>query len=107
MKMAEPAGGCLPPALLCVFRPGQTGCHVFPEALLHIPLKPSGVVFKMTDQIRQTASAPPPPVHPRHVQQENLASIIIAPLGELPKFLPSSFVRNEALVSCDWLKYVF
>lgn len=58
VMMAEPAGGWLPPALLCVFGPGQTGCHVFPEALLRIPLKPSSVVFKMTDQIRQTASAP-------------------------------------------------
>lgn len=28
---------------------------------------------------------------------KNLASIIIAPQGELPEFLPSSFVRNEAL----------
>lgn len=46
----------------------------------------------MTNQICQTASVFPP-----HVQQKNLASIIIAPQGELLKFLPSSFVRNEAL----------
>lgn len=46
----------------------------------------------ITNQICQTTSVFPP-----HVQQENLASIIIAPQGELPKFLPSSFVRNEAL----------
>lgn len=46
----------------------------------------------MTNQICQTASVFPP-----HVQQKNLASIIIAPQGDLPEFLPSSFVRNEAL----------
>lgn len=48
----------------------------------------------MTNQICQTASVLPP----LHVRRGNLASIIIAPQGELPKFLPSSFVRNEALL---------
>lgn len=46
----------------------------------------------MTNQICQTTS-----VSPHMYNKKSLASIIIAPQGELPQFLPSSFVRNEAL----------
>lgn len=93
--MWDPAEGCVPPASLCMFlvRPciWWAVSAVLSQGILWFLLaKQCGL--HMTNQICQTASVFPP-----HVQQENLASIIIAPQGELPKFLPSSFVRNEAL----------
>lgn len=53
---------------------------------------PSSVVF--TWPIKYVK---PPVFSPHMYNKKSLASIIIAPQGELPKFLPSSFVRNEAL----------
>lgn len=53
------------------------------EAML-ISLCGGGVVSYMTDQILQTTCVFPSHVH----QKKNLASIIIAPQGELPKIPP-------------------
>lgn len=95
--MGEPAG-CVPPASICVFLFGVSVWLVelkwcVSQGILRFSW-PSGVVF--TWPIKYVK----PPVYSPHMynkKKKNLASIIIAPQGELPKFLPSSFVRNEAL----------
>lgn len=71
------------------------------EAML-ISLCGGGVVSYMTDQILQTTC-----VFPSHVHQKKIwLQLLLHPKGNFQKFLPSSFVRNEALFSRDWLKYV-
>lgn len=93
--MGEPVG-CVPPASICLFLFGvsvrlvESACCVS-QSILRLSW-PSRVVF--TWPIKYVK---PPVFSPPHVQHKSLASIIIAPQGELPKFLPSSFVRNEAL----------
>lgn len=93
--MWDRAEGCVPPASLCTLSVGplycgQSECHAFPK---HSPTPLGQAVWSSHYQSNMSNHQCFPP----HVQQENLASIIIAPQGELPKFLPSSFVRNEAL----------
>lgn len=93
--MGEPAG-CVPPASICVFLFGASArlvelkCSVSQGILPFF--WPSSVVF--TWPIKYVK---PPVFSPHMYNKKSLASIIIAPQGELPKFLPSSFVRNEAL----------
>lgn len=93
--MGEPAG-CVPPASICVFLFGASARLVELKCCVSqgiLPFSwPSSVVF--TWPIKYVK---PPVFSPHMYNKKSLASIIIAPQGELPKFLPSSFVRNEAL----------